>query len=106
MELVVELHRLILVQRVRPAVPELVEGQRDRAATGARVDQERADSPEHRQRQWQNAAEDSWVDRDGDGRAALPREDLCEQASSGVPDDRWLPVQGGDDLGRVIGDLL
>jgi hypothetical protein len=23
-----------------------------------------------------------------------------------VPDDRWLPVQGGDDLGRVIGDLL
>src|SRR5215472_4716390 len=38
----------LLVQRVRPAVLELVERERDRAATRERVDQERAHPLQHR----------------------------------------------------------
>jgi hypothetical protein len=41
-ERVVELLRLLLAQRVRPAVLELAERERDRAAARERVDQERA----------------------------------------------------------------
>jgi hypothetical protein len=41
-ERVVELLRLLVVQRIRPGVRELVDRERDRAAARERVDQERA----------------------------------------------------------------
>ena len=105
-ESVVELLRLLLVQRVRPAVLELVERERDRAAARARIDQERARRPEHGGRQRQNATEDPGVDRHRGRREAPAREHLRQQAPGRVPYDGWLPVQGIDDLGGVIGDLL
>jgi hypothetical protein len=76
------------------------------AAAGERVDQERAHPPEHRGRQGQNAAEDSGVDRHRGRRQAPAREHLRQQAPGRVPHDRWFLVQGSDDLGGVIGDLL
>jgi hypothetical protein len=71
-----------------------------------RVDQERAYPLEHRGRQGQNAAEDSGVDRYRGRRQAPAREHLRQQAPGRVPYDRWFLVQGMDDLGGVIGDLL
>src|SRR3954453_2867684 len=82
---VVELLRLLLVQGVRPAVLELVEGERDRAAAGARVDQERTYPPEHGGRQRQNAAEDPGIDRHRGRREAPAREHLRQQAAGRVP---------------------
>ena len=106
MERVVELLRLLVVQRVRPAVLELVERERDRAAARSRVDQERAYSFEHGARQRQNAAEDPGVDRHRCRREAAAREHLRQQAAGRVPNDNWLLVQGIDDLSGVVGDLL
>ncbi len=103
---VVELPSLLLVERIRPAVLELVEGQRDRAATRAGVDQEWADALEHLEWQWQYTAEDTGVDRDGGRRHTPPCEHLRQQAPSGMPDQHRLLVQRLDHLGRVIGDLL
>ncbi len=105
MERLVELLGLLLAQRVRPAVLELVERERDRAAARERVDQERPNSLEHRGRQWQNAAEDSGIDPHRGRREAPAREHLGQQAPGGMPDYRWLLFQGNDDLGGVIGDL-
>ena len=51
-------------------------------------------------------AEDSRVDRHRDGREALTREHLRQQTAGGVPHDHRLLVQGRDDFGRVIGDIL
>jgi len=75
-ERLVELLCLLLLQRVRPAVLELAGRERDRAAAGERVDQERAHPPEHRGRQGQDAAEDSGVDRHRGRRKAPAREHL------------------------------
>ena len=85
MERVVELLRLLLVQRVRPAVLELVERERDRAAARERVDQERARRPERGGRQRQNAAEDHGVDRHRGRREAPAREHLRQQPAGRVP---------------------
>jgi len=103
--LLVELLRFLFIQRVGPAELELVVGQRDRASPRAWVDQERPDALEHRERQWQHAAEDPGVDRDRGRREASAREHQRHQAPGRVPHERRLPVEGLDHLGRVIGDL-
>ena len=105
MERVVELLRLLLVQRVRPAVLELVERERDRAAARERVDQERARRPERGGRQRQNAAEDHGVDRHR-GRREAPAASICASSPPVEAHYRWFLVQGIDGLGGVVGDLL
>jgi hypothetical protein len=103
-ERIVELPRLLLLERVRPAVRELAERERDRAAAGARADQERAPA----------APRPAGAERRGRPRgrsppwpSTVPGPRASAPVSPGrVPDDRWFAVQGIDDLGRVIGDLL
>src|SRR5262249_49957099 len=76
---VVEFLRLPLVERIRPAVLELIERERYRAAARERIDQERAHPLEHRRRQRQHTAKDPRIDRNGRSRKAPTRKHLRHQ---------------------------
>ena len=60
---------------------------------------------ERRQRQRQNAAERRRVDRDRRNRQATACQDLGQQATERMADDRRLVVQLADEFGEVIGNL-
>ncbi len=100
---VVELLRLVGVDRVREGIAELLEGQRHRTMPIRGVAQHGRGRLQRRNRQRQDAPERRRVDGHGRRRGAAARHDLCEQASERVTDDRGLPVELADHVLEMIG---
>src|SRR4029079_9939824 len=97
--------RLLLADRVRERVAELLVGERHGAMAVGRVTQDRERRSECGDRKGKDAAEWSGIDGDGRRRASTPGENLCEEPTERVPDNRGLLLQSADDLLHVIGDL-
>src|SRR5207244_4873236 len=103
---VVQLARLRLVERVRPAVAELLERERDRPAQVRRVGEYGSRRLQRRDRQRQYALERRGVDGDRRGRYALTRDLLGDEAAERVPDNGRFGGQLGNGGEIVVGDLL
>src|SRR5262245_2131815 len=103
---IVKALRLVLIEGVRPAVLELVEGERDGAAPIPGVQQERSNPPEHGEGQRQDAAKHARVDGNRGCREPTAGEHLGEQSAGRVPHHGGLLLELADHVGRVVGNLL
>src|SRR5499426_3775523 len=102
----VQLLRLVLADRIREAVTELLVAERDRAVPVRRVAQGNAGRAQRRDRQREHAPERSRADRDRRGGESAPRENHGQQTAERVTDDHGLPMKVADDRLLVVGDLL
>ena len=102
---VVKALRLVLIERVRPAVFELVEGERDGAASipgvqpgrSSRLERRRGAAAGRRETPWSMAT----VAAESPG-----GEHLGEQSAGRVPHHGGLLLELADHVGRVVGNLL
>jgi hypothetical protein len=101
----VEPLRLLVVQGVRPAVLELVEGEGDGTAAVQGVSKHGARDPQRRERQRQNAAERSGIDGHRHRGQTAVGDDLRQQSAGRVAHDRGLLIELPDHLRGVIGHL-
>jgi hypothetical protein len=104
-ELLIQVLGLVLVDGIGEAVAELLIGQRHRPIAVGRVVEHREAGLEGRDRQGQDPAEGGRVDGHRHLGQATAGQDLGQQPSKGMPDDRRLGVQAADDGGEVVGDL-
>src|SRR6478672_12351138 len=104
-ERLVELLRFLLADRVGERVAELLVRERHGTMAVGRVAEDGERRTECGDREGQHTAERSGIARDGRHRARASRENLREQATERVPDDRGLLAQSADDLLGVIRDL-
>ena len=96
---------LLVVEGIRPAVLELVQGESDGAAPVQGVSKHGARRPQRCDRQRQHTAKRSGIDRHRCHRQTPVRDDLRQESAGRVAHDRGLLLQPPDHLRDVIGDL-
>ena len=104
-ERVVQLLRLGFADRVRKCKAELLVSERDRLVAVGRVAQSRRSSLQGRDRQGQHTPKRRRVDRDRGCRESAPGDDLREQPSERVADDRRLLLEPTHNRFDVVGHL-
>jgi hypothetical protein len=97
----VQFLRLVLANRIREAVAELLVAEWNRAVPVGGVAQGDAGRAQRWYGQWEHAAEWSRADRDGCGGDPTPSENHGKQAPEGVADDHWFAIQATDESLRA-----